>query len=280
MSTIQKVIKYIAIAFGIFLSINIICLIVLGITTISEILIGVSSDDQSDFNYSNQYIALQEYSEILNLDIKLNTSNIIIKEGDKLKVEINKYSKDFTCDKENNTLVLKDNTRINKLLKNSNNTTIVLYIPKEYVFSTVDIKSGIGKCEIEYLNATKLDIELGVGETIIENIISKDCNIDGGIGKANIKSCDFHSLDLETGIGNFNLSGNILNTAKISCGIGKTNINLNGKFEDYSINTKVGIGVIKLNNNKCLNESTYGNGNTKINISGGIGAVDISTKEI
>ena len=73
MSTTQKVIKYIAIALGIFLSINIICLIVLGITTISEILIGVSSDDQSDFNYSNQYIALQEYSEILNLDIKLNT---------------------------------------------------------------------------------------------------------------------------------------------------------------------------------------------------------------
>lgn len=281
MSTSQKVIKYFAIAFGILLSINIISSIAFGIITISGIIIGIDNvSDKEDAPKNDLLISLEEYSDISNLDIDLNTSNLVIKEGQDFKIEISKELEDeIIYGNESNTLILKDSEDVNFYLKKEEKS-IILYVPKDYEFETVKIANGIGKCDIEYIKASDLEIKLGVGTSTFENIVSDNVEIKGGVGEVKINNFYFKTLNLETGIGKFSLTGKVLDNAKINSGIGKLDLNLLGSNDEYSIDTKIGIGKISLNNEKCSSNNTYGKGKAKIYVNGGIGEVEIKTSNI
>ena len=80
---------------------------------------------------------------------------------------------------------------------------------------------------------------------------------------------------METGVGKFYLKGEIDENASINCGIGKVDLGLIGSSEDYSITTNIGIGKIEILGNKCANNNTYGNGKVDIDVTGGIGKVNI-----
>lgn len=276
MNIVQKIIKYVAIAFGIFLSFNIIAAIVLGITTVGGILIGIDSvtNDKEELPKNDEIVNIANvYDEISNLDIELSVSDIQILEGSDFKVETSTKSSEVEVLNENNTLKIKEET--NKLLKDET-STVILYIPKDYTFDKVSLKTGAGKTNIEYLNANTLDIELGVGTTTIENIIAKKSTIKGGVGTSHISHFETNDLTLEIGVGKFSLNGKITENAAINCGVGKVELGLIGDSNDYAITTEIGIGAINISGDKCSNNNTYGNGSTKINMTGGIGKVDIN----
>ena len=92
MSEAQKVIKYFAIAFAIFLSVNIIGGIITAIFfcfSIFGITLGMQDvKNQNNTIASSKEIAvIQNYEDIENIKIEIGYSKLTIKEGTELKVE-------------------------------------------------------------------------------------------------------------------------------------------------------------------------------------------------
>ena len=121
------------------------------------------------------------------------------------------------------------------------NRTTTVYVPEDMEFTKVGISGGAGRIYVESLRAKEMEVALGVGETV------------------------FDKLEVEK--------------AKFSTGIGRVAINLASSDDAYAIKVDRGIGEIKFNGNSINSNTTIGDGDKKIEISGGIGELDIKTAE-
>lgn len=271
MKQAQKIIKYVAIAFGLYLAINIIGWIVFGFTMLLGIDIGkniFSGTGTETVQYGQVFYDVEE------LDIEIAFADFEIKIGEELKVEGQIY-KDFKIEVENKTLKIEDVNK--KWIFNSNDAAqLTLYVPEDLVFSKAKIEIGAGTTNIEKLKATNLDLNLGAGAVNIQNCEAEKTDIECGAGKVEIQNSSLKNLDLDTGVGEFSYNGYILGNSSIECGIGKLTLDLKGGEDIYSINTEHGIGEIRLNGNKVEDNKTQGNGENRIKIEGGIGEIRIN----
>lgn len=271
MTPFQKVIKYGAIAFGIYLSFIIISSIIFGLTVTFGIVIGVE-----DSNNENIVQFSEVYNNVQNLDIDISVSKLYIKNGENFKVEANNVSNKFSSKLNGNTLEIKENkTNIRWFNKNNIIPEIIIYIPENDILNTVQMDVGINDANIEYIKSSNIRLKLGVGKCNIEKIIAKEVNIQGGTGSINIINSEIGDLKLDSGIGNCNINAQIINKADIEAGIGKLEIVLDGNKENYTIDAKTGLGVFTVDNIKLSNEQKIGNGNKYIKIKSGIGKTDV-----
>lgn len=271
MTTAQKVIKYLAIAFAIFLSVNIFAAIFLGIYG----LLGILGLGESEEISVEEIMAIDENKvEVLEIDVLY--TNLKILSGDEFKIEAdNNY---ISCKQEGNKVYIEEEKR--SWFSKNEEGDMIIYIPKDLEMYKIEINTGAGKIEIEDLNTEQLSLELGAGETIINNIsVTEECNIDGGAGKISVNNGTIKDLDLDMGIGETNLIVELMGKNEINAGIGNLNIELQGNKEDYKIQADKGIGSIKIKGNEQINASVYGNGNNSIEIDGGIGNIDIDFEE-
>ena len=257
MTTAQKVIKYLALAFAAFLIVSIISGILSALYALSGVL-GLQKEDEiikdemSKINFEN--------SEVATLDIDVAFTNLIIKKGDLLLAETNENQ--------------------HSLFSKNDTGDLVIYIPEDLEFKKVKINSGAGKIQIENINAEKLYLELGAGETIIEKLnVTDDCKIESGAGKVSILSGNINELNLDMGVGKFEVTSALTGNSKINAGIGNLELNIQGNKENYTIKANKGIGSIKIDGKEVSNDITYGNGENNIKIDGGIGEIKIDFKE-
>lgn len=270
MTSLQKVIKYLAISFAIFLIVTIISTIlgvfyalsgVLGLKKDSKI----ASDEISITNFENTNLAA--------LDIEVGYTNLTIKTGDFLRVETN--NSNINCKQNNQNLQIKEKNH--NWFSNSENLDLILYIPENLELEEVKINAGAGKINAEKLTAKNLSFELGAGETEIKKLnVSKKCNIDSGAGKVNILSGSITNLDLDMGVGEVNLDVVIAGKSDIDAGIGSLIMNLQGNKEDYNIKTDKGIGSMKIDGKEVADSEVYGDGENYIEIDGGIGNIIVN----
>lgn len=270
MTSAQRVIKYLALGFAIFLIFSILSGIMFGISTVSNVFSDRDSDileDLKDLNITGDNISV--------LDIDIKAANLVIKTGDKLKVETNnKYIK---YDQDGNRIIIKEK-RHNWFFK-KNKSDLVVYIPENFVFDGVSINTGAGKIEVEEINTRILNIDFGAGKATINNLVVDEyAKIDGGAGEISILNGNINDLDLDVGVGKFTLNSKLTGNSEIDAGVGELNINLLGLLEDYKIRVEKGIGSAKLNNQDMKNERTYGTGVNSIDIDGGVGSINIKTK--
>ena len=61
----------------------------------------------------------------------------------------------------------------------------------------------------------------------------------------------------------------------VSAGVGKINFNLIDGTENYKIKVNKGIGSITIDGKETTDGNEYGNGETYIDIDGGVGAIEI-----
>lgn len=279
MSQAQRVIKYIAIAFGLFLAINIICGIVFGVLGVFGFaFMNENSFSQKEVSHMDKSYEIKD--NISSLKVNMNISELEIKTADFFKVEASNVTDQFKVSTANNTLNIQDENMKGKLFNWTNKVPkVTIYIPKNFEFNKVDIKTGVGITKIEELKTENLKLEIGVSNFFADKLISSNISrIQGGVGKVEIYRGDFYNLDLSTGVGESTIRAVLRGNNNIDCGIGKINFILEDSIDNYRINAKTGIGVIFLNGNKLSNESTFGTGSNTIKFNGGIGAVDISTK--
>ena len=274
MIKIQKIIKYVAIGLAMILTVNIISAIIYGITEVG--IYFISNENNTD-SINKELANIHVDNNISILDIEVATSNIIIKEGNEIKIETdNKYIK---LTEKNNKLFITEEKH--KWLNIKKDGDLTIYIPSTYIFDNITIENGAGKIEIQTLNTKRLNLELGFGKAEINHLmVSNNAEIEGGTGEIAIHSSKINNLDLDMGMGKTTINGLITGNSKIDAGVGALHLNLLGTLNDYEIILEKGLGNATLNKQKMNNNTHNGNGDNLINITGGIGNIKIETKEL
>ena len=270
MTSAQKIIKYLALCLATFLVFLIISSLLGVFYSVSKIL-----DVQKDNEVTVDKMSTVNFKtdDISSLDINLLFTNLIIKQGNNLHVETNNEKVHF--DEENNSLKIKEDSR--NWLSQNNKGDLILYLPENSQFKTVEIQAGAGKIQIENLVTDFLSLELGAGETSIQRLnVSENCKIESGAGKVSLLDGRIKNLDLDLGVGKFELTSSLLGSNKINAGIGSLELNLLGNKKDYLIKADKGIGTIHVDEAVVSDDSTIGTGENTIKIDGGIGNIDVS----
>lgn len=267
MTVFQKIIKYLAMAFAIFLVVSIIGGILSAVGIIGGFL-----DNDTVLDKSKTY---EISSDITSLNIKINAADFTIEQSDHFSVESN--LKHLSVTEKDGTLIIEDTK---KFANTYNGAALTLRIPKEAELQTVKITTGAGRLSIDYLTAESINLELGAGEAVIQSLTaSKNAEINGGAGKITISGGYLSNLDLEMGVGQLNLTSAILGNSSLELGVGESNLTLIGGDADYSLDIEKGIGSITVNGDDVSNYKS-GSGQNKIDINGGVGAIHVDFKNI
>lgn len=251
MTTAQKIIKYIATAFALFLVVTIISAILsAGYGILNSIGLIHTKDNiiTEDFK-----VISNDVKEVSTLKIDLACTNLEIKVGDKFKVETNNSK--IVFEENNGNAQIKEKNE-NWLNNNNNSSDLIVYIPEAI---------------------PNLYLELGAGDVHIENIVvTQQIEINGGVGKTDLKSCKINNLQANLGMGEFTFYGELTGKNTISSGIGEVNLNLINNKEDYTIDVSKGIGTVVLDGENVEADRKYGNGENYLDIDGGIGDININ----
>lgn len=257
MTTAQKVIKYIATAFAVFLIITIISLILSG----SYALLSAFGLIKTNKNIITDDLKVlsSEVKEVSTLKIDLACTNLDIKTGDKFKVETNNSK--ITFEEKDGSVKIKEENR-NWLNNNNSESNLIIYIPEDMIdIDETKIETGAGKINIENLNSQGLYLELGAGDVYIENVIATgETKIDGGVGKTELKSCEINNLKANLGMGEFIFNGKLTGKSEIDSGVGAINIDLMNNRKNYTIDVRKGLGDVTLNGQKLEMDRVYGTG--------------------
>mgnify|MGYP004656091867 CR=1 FL=1 len=285
MTTLQKVIKYLSIIFGIFL-IFVIIYSILGIGyTVNKILKPSKYDDikeeitnviddikdNTNDNSNNEEPTQEEFN---NIKIDLTYSDLEINTGE-FKVETN--SDNIVTKIKEKTLIIKEKKTWN--IKFKNKQKVILYLPSNIELTDVEINNGSGKLYIASIIANNIDLDLGAGSTNIDNIIASNADIDTSAGTLNIENGIINNLDLDLGVGKTTINAKLTGKNKIDIGVGSFYLNVLDNISNYKLKLNKGIGTIKVNDEEIKNDTTIGAGDNIINISGGVGSINIDFKE-
>lgn len=272
MTTAQKVIKYLATAFAVFLIITIISAILSGGYALLSALGLIHTNN--DIVTENLKVISKEVKEVTTLKIDLAYTNLDIKTGDDFKVETNNSK--ITFEENNGSVKIKEENR-NWLNNNNMSSNLIIYIPEDMIaIDETKIQTGAGKINIEKLNTQSLYLELGAGDVYIENVIATgETKIDGGVGKTELKSCEINNLKANLGMGEFTFSGKLTGKSKIDSGVGAINIDLIDNKNNYKIDVSKGLGNVTLDGQKLEVDRVYGIGENYLDIDGGIGEIKI-----
>lgn len=271
MSIVQKVIKYLAIAFAIALIVGIITTIVRVVSSLPLTLkIGKNNSDSNNVIETSSDF---ESKNIAFLDIDIAYSNLTIRKGEYLKVESS--DKDIQCKQDEQKIIIKE--RESNWFSNTKKEELIVYVPENIQFDKVNINTGVGKVNIEILNTKVLKMDLGAGETSIQNInITESAKIDTGAGKVNIKEAKINDLRCDLGIGATEISAKLLGNTRIGTGVGSLKLDVLGKKEEYETKVNKGLGNVTIDEEKISDNEVVGNGENKIDIDGGVGEIKIN----
>ena len=244
MTHFQRVIKYLAL----FLAFSLAAAIILGGIGLVGTIFGISSNSVLAEMYS-----IELSQNIEKIDINLSASSLKIELGDRFALTTNIGKLNVTSD---STLKIKQKHHQVFSINHGKAGEIILTIPYGAMLKFFDLDAGAGSVEIECLNAKSVEIDTGAGAI----------NINGG---------EIEHLYLDLGVGEANITSAIKGKSSINCGVGETNINLIGKMDDYILNIDTGIGSVTFNDTNIKGNTTIGNGQYKLEIEGGVGAINI-----
>ena len=263
MTTAQKIIKYLAMAFAIFLSISIIGGICSALFSVSSILSGNTAYEMTEHAVGNNFTSLK---------VDISAAELEIKTGEKFGIETNhRY---LTYKEKGGSLEINETK---PFFASHNGMKIILTIPEKTVFDRADICTGAGSVSIDELLTKSLKIDLGAGELIVERLDASDtAEINGGAGSLTVNDGYLRNADIDMGIGELNLTSELDGKSSIDYGVGETKLVLKGSSNDYKIEIDKGIGEARIDGMQMSDDSVYGSGSRQIEIDGGVGELNIT----
>ena len=275
MTTTQKIIKYLAIAFALFLVISIFS-IIFGLSR--EIISSINSD-KKDSKLLEEYTTISNnVNNIESFKIDISNDDIEIKEGEKFEVKTN--DPDVKFYHENSKVKIKTDKTFSWHLSNSSRGTIIIYLPNESNISELDLNLGAGKIDIDKIFVKTLLMDLGAGTMTAKEInVYEKATINGGAGNINIYSGTINNLNLKLGAGNASIESDLTGSNTLTTGVGKLNLGLSRSKDNYKFDISKGLGNIILNDFDVSEDILIGDGETKIKISGAVGNIIINTAE-
>lgn len=276
MSEFQKVLKYFAIAFAIFLAVSIIGGMITAILALAGIFTGGSSMETIGIN--------QSFENVKSITIEHGIGTLTVKEGDGINVEVvgENVSENIVVEKNfsgNLNIRYKSNffQWFNIKSMEVNNTKLTVYLPKGFIAENIHINAGAGNVNFENIKTEKFEMDGGAGNIRGENMVASEVKIDGGVGDIDLKDVDFTDTNIDSGVGNIRLDGYLSGRNKINCGVGEVDLNLKGSTDDYNIEVDKGLGNIYINGEKYSdvnwNNMTAPN---ELDIDGGVGNISIN----
>ena len=267
MTTVQKVIKYLAIAFAVFLAVGIIGGI-LGAVGLLGRLFSSNAVLEEGKTYSVT-------AEIDNLEIEINAADLYIKEGEAFSVESN--LKHLKVEEKGGSLIIQETKKFTGPYKGA---VLTVYVPAGTVFDWVDLITGAGRLTIENLSAERLNFVLGAGDVSADLLVAtKSAEIEGGAGRITINNGALKNLDLDMGVGQLNLTAALTGDCQLDLGVGESNVTLIGSKEDYKLDIEKGLGNICVDGKNVSDYGSSGNGANKVEMDGGIGAINVTFQE-
>ncbi|BCJ93150.1 hypothetical protein acsn021_07190 [Anaerocolumna cellulosilytica] len=279
MNEFQKVIKYCAMAFAIFLTVTIIGGIAAGIISVTGAISTRTSTETIDYD--------ENFEAVKSLYVENGVGNFTVKAGTGTTVQVvaENVSEDFTVDKNfSGELKIKSKFNFWNFLggKNAfnNNSKITVYLPEGFEADRVKIEAGAGNVNIEELDTQRLEIEAGAGDINGLGIIAGKVSLDGGVGEITLEDVDLSDVDMDAGVGNISIEGYLRGESEINAGIGNVSLDIYGSSDDYNIKVDKGLGNVTINgqNHSSLNWNNRTAKNS-LDIDGGVGNIDISFKE-
>lgn len=264
MTPFQKTVKYLAIAFAIFLTVSILG----GVFSVLGLFAGFFGSDAVTEDTKTYTVS----SDIRNLEVKINAADFTVKQGDSFCVESN--LKHLAVKEENGVLTIRETQKFSKAYTGA---VLTLYIPADTVLETASITTGAGRLTADQLSAAAMHFEFGAGEVTIGTLTAtSNADIDGGAGKITISGGALHDLDLDMGVGQLNLTAALTGESEFDLGVGESNITVIGNKDDYKLDMEKGIGDITVNGKSISGLKEQGIGSHRIEISGGIGAIHLA----
>lgn len=275
MTTTQKIIKYLAIAFALFLVISIFS-IIFGLSR--EIISSINSD-KKDSKLLEEYTTISNnVNNIESFKIDISNDDIEIKEGEKFEVKTN--DPDVKFYHENSKVKIKTDKTFSWHLSNSSRGTIIIYLPNEFNITELDLNLGAGKIDIDKIFVETLLMDLGAGTMTAKEInVYEKATINGGASNINIYSGTINNLNLKLGAGNASIESDLTGSNTLTTGVGKLNLGLSRSKDNYKFDISKGLGNIILNDFDVSEDILIGDGEAKIKISGAIGNIIINTAE-
>lgn len=280
MTTIQRIIKYCATAFAIFIIISIASSILFGLNIFSEILGFTRKERKTEpSNMTHSEVGRDEKVEkefdntqIAKLKIDIEYATLTIQQGEKFRIASN--TSDIEARQTEDELVIREKN-VN-LFRQNNPRKIIVTVPRNTILDTIKIEAGAGELKIEKLECKKLDLDIGAGKTTIQDVnVTQKAKIAGGAGKVEILSGEIANLDLDMGVGTFKLVSSLLGDSKVNAGVGKLEMILKNGLDKYTIKINKGIGSITVDGKEASDGATYGKGENNVKIEGGIGNITI-----
>ena len=275
MTTTQKIIKYLAIAFALFLVISIFSIIF----GLSRKIISSINSDKKDSKLLEEYTTISNnVNNIESFKIDISNDDIEIKEGEKFEVKTN--DPDVKFYHENSKVKIKTDKTFSWHLSNSSRGTIIIYLPNEFNISELNLNLGAGKIDIDKIFVETLLMNLGAGTMTAKEInVYEKATINGGAGNINIYSGTINNLNLKLGAGNASIESDLTGSNTLTTGVGKLNLGLSRSKDNYKFDISKGLGNIILNDFDVSEDILIGDGETKIKISGAVGNIIINTAE-
>lgn len=275
MTTTQKIIKYLAIAFALFLVISIFSIIF----GLSRKIISSINSDKKDSKLLEEYTTISNnVNNIESFKIDISNDDIEIKEGEKFEVKTN--DPDVKFYHENSKVKIKTDKTFSWHLSNSSRGSIIIYLPNEFNISELNLNLGAGKIDIDKIFVETLLMDLGAGTMTAKEInVYEKATINGGAGNINIYSGTINNLNLKLGAGNASIESDLTGSNTLTTGVGKLNLGLSRSKDNYKFDISKGLGNIILNDFDVSEDILIGDGETKIKISGAVGNIIINTAE-
>lgn len=243
---------------------------------IALIAIGVSMGGLSQMRFTNilghfdwrwnaqeiNDIDYQSDSLINEFDINIHNGTIqfIESDTDKVVVKANHVYDGFEVYQTGNTVVIEQDHYWN-WFKSYESSEIEVYVPRGQIIQKTKINVNAGQLKLYDLKTNKAEFNVGAGNLKMDNVICQEMKLDVGMGNAN----GDHIL--------------IQDTVNVNVGMGNADIDLVGNEEEYNYKMKIGLGSVKIGNEKSFglgNEKSYrGSTDKMIDVNCGMGAVKI-----
>lgn len=279
MTGFQKFIKYAAIAFGIYLSITIV-LVLLGI---ARGFVGASRNDEfrdlvrDREEYHTEDIT-RNYENIKRLEVNVEETELIIRNGDSFRIEGTNIPDRMEIEQDGDTLKVSDEELPSSF--SDENMVVTIYIPEDVKLDNIDLEINYVSADIQKLNATNLKLDVYSNYCEIDKIIVDNMEFKNEEGNIDIYDAEIGRLLFDSESGVEDVSLDITGNAEINLEYSYTDMNLIGTQEDYQINTKNQSGNIYIDGTTITsNSETLGSGNAKVNLDNVHADIFISFRE-
>lgn len=265
MTGLQKFIKYAAIIFGIYLSIVIIVAflgIVRGLVNGSQTEIRNMVGNIEKYHPEN---ITKEYNNIKRLEVDLEVTELIIRNGDSFKVEGTNIPNKMEIKQNGDTLKISDENLPSYF--SDKNIIITIYIPEEQQLDNIDLDIKYVSVDIEKLNATTITLDMYNNYCKIDKLIGNNMELNSQYANIDIYDSEVKRLDLDSESGTQNINVKVVENAKIDLDYADTDIKFIGKQEAYQIISQKRFGTTYIDEKEITsNMETVGSGSVKINL--------------